>query len=381
MEDRPFLPFHRPTVYDHHVQAVEKALRSGWLTSAARVDEFERSFAARVGARYAVAVNSCTAALHLAMVSLGVGPGSEVVTSPVTFVSAVNVIEQAGAVPVFADVLPDDLTIDPESVRRRISPRTKLIVATHFAGFPAHMDELKQVVGERGIPILTDAAHGIETVYRDCPSGQLGRAACYSFYATKNITTGEGGMLVTDDADLASRARTLRLHGMTEGAWNRYGLDGYRHWDVEELGWKYNMSDLQAALGLAQLEDMDSWLGKRVMLSNAYREYLDKRLLKLVEPGEERGTRWARHLLVVRVPDRDRVMDRMQKRGVGIGVHFKAVHRLSYYRKRYPALEGTLPEAERASDEVLSLPLYPSMEISDVYRVLKALHAVLVESP
>jgi len=371
-----FLPFHRPTIYDHHVHAVSETLRSGWLTSASKVEEFEKAFAEKVGAKHAVAVNSCTSAIHLALVGLGVGPSNAVVTSPITFVSAVNVIEHAGAVPVFVDVLPEDLTIDPESVRKKIKAyNPKAVIATHFAGFPAHMDELEAVC--QGIPIITDAAHGIEISYRGRRSGQLGKAACYSFYATKNITTGEGGMLVTDDDALADRARILRLHGMTKDAWNRYGQGGYKHWDVEAPGWKYNMSDIQAALGLAQLGDMDAWLEKRVQLSTAYRNYLDRKKVTIIEPFEEVDVRWARHLLVVRVPERDRVMDEMQKRGIGVGVHFRAVHRLSYYRRKYLIPESWLPEAEKASDEVLSLPLYPSMEVSDVYRVIKVLHEVL----
>lgn len=371
-----FLPFHRPTIYDRHVQAVAETLRSGWLTSAGKVEEFEKAFAEKVGAKHAVAVNSCTAALHLALVGLGIGPCDAVVTSPITFASAVNAIEYVGAVPVWSDVLPDDLTIDPESVRRKIKAYSpKAIIVTHFAGFPARMDELEAACG--GIPIVTDAAHGIEISYRGRLSGQLGRVACYSFYATKNITTGEGGMLVTDDPDLADRVRVLRLHGMTKGAWSRYGQAGYKHWDIEEPGWKYNMSDIQAALGLAQLGDMDAWLGKRVQLANTYRNYLDRKKVRIVEPEEDVNIRWARHLFVVRVPERDRVMEEVQKRGIGVGVHFRAAHRLTYYNRKYLTPAGWLPEAERASDEVLSLPLYPSMEVADVYRVIKALHEVL----
>jgi dTDP-4-amino-4,6-dideoxygalactose transaminase len=373
----PFLPFHRPTIYDHHVQAVTETLRSGWLTSGGKVAEFEKAFALKVGAKHAVAVSSCTAAIHLALVGLGVGPSNAVVTSPITFVSAVNVIEHAGAVPVFADVLQSDLTIDPESVREKIKTyNPKAVIVTHFAGFPAHMDELEAVC--QGVPIITDAAHGIELSYRGRRSGQLGKAACYSFYATKNITTGEGGMLVTDDDALADRARILRLHGMTKDAWNRYGQGGYKHWDVEELGWKYNMSDIHAALGLSQLGDMDAWLGKRIMLWNTYANYLDREKVGLFQPPDT-DIMWAHHLFVVRIPKRDQVMDEMQKRGIGVGVHFRAVHRLAYYRKRYLLPEGWLPEAEKASDEILSLPLYPSMETSDVYRVIKVLEEVIDE--
>lgn len=377
-EKTNFLPFHRPTIYDHHVQAVSETLRSGWLSSARKVEEFEAAFARTVGAKHAVAVNSCTAALHLALICLRIGPNDEVITSPITFVSAVSVIEHVGATPVFVDVCPEDLTLDPESVRKRITKRTKLIIATHFAGFPAHMSELEQIAGEFKIPIVTDAAHAIEVVYHGRKSGQLGRAACYSFYPTKNITTGEGGMLTTDDAALADQARSLRMHGVTKSAWDRYGPGGYKHWDVVDLGWKYNMSDIQAALGLAQLGDMEAWLGKRVMLDGAYRNYIDRDLVEIVEP-DETDVRWARHLFVVRVQDRDQVMNLVQKCGIGVGVHFRAVYRLKYYQEKYGIRGDAFPEAEAASNEVLSLPLYPTMEVRDVYRVLEVLHKVLAE--
>ena len=365
-----FLPFHRPTIYDHHVQAVADAVRSGWLTSAGKVDEFEKAFAKEVGGKHAVAVNSCTAALHLALIGLGIKPGDEVITSPITFASAVNVIEHVGATPVFADVRQQDLTLDPKSVRGKVTHKTALVIATHFAGFPADMDGLESV----GIPIVTDAAHAIEAAYHGRPSGQLGVAACYSFYATKNITTGEGGMLVTDNEVLADRARILRLHGMTKDAWNRYGPEGYKHWDIVEPGWKYNMSDINAALGLSQLQDMEAWLGKRTILSMAYRNYLKG--VVILTPADD-DVRLAHHLFVIRIQDRDRIMGEVQKRGIGVGVHFRAVHRLKYYQEKYKLPEGSLPIAEKASDEVLSLPLYPSMEVFDVYRAIKVLEEAI----
>lgn len=367
-----FLPFHRPTILTHHVQAVAAAVQSGWLTSASKVEEFEKAFEKEVGGKHAVAVNSCTAALHLALIALGIGPGDEVITSPITFASAVNVIEHVGATPVFADVHPENLTLDPKSVHRKVTGATKLVIATHFAGFPAEVDALEFL----GVPVITDAAHAIEMVYLGRPSGQLGKIACYSFYATKNITTGEGGMFVTQDDKLAERARTLRLHGMTKDAWSRYGPGGYKHWDITEPGWKYNMSDIQAALGVAQLSDMRAWLEKRRSLFNLYRECLpDVSILTKTDVDVQ----LAYHLFVIRVHGRDWVMDEMQKRGIGVGVHFRAVHRLKYYQEKYRIPEGSLPEAERASNEVLSLPLYPSMETDDVFRVVKVLNRILSE--
>jgi perosamine synthetase len=376
MSELPFLQFHRPSIYERHIEAVAETMRSGWLSSARKVLEFEKAFAEVVGAEHAVAVNSCTAALHVSLICLGVGQGDEVITSPITFVSAVNVIEHVGATPVFADVCPEDLTIDPESVIKRITPKTKLIIATHFAGFPAHMEELEGIAEQNGIFLITDAAHAIETAYRGRPSGRLGKIACYSFYPTKNITTGEGGMLTTSRAEIAEQARSIRMNGVTKSAWDRYGPGGYKHWDVIRLGWKYNMSDIHAALGLAQLKDMGAWLRKRTVLETAYRGLVDKNLALPLSP-DEIGMIWARHLFVVRVKDRDQVMDRIQRRGVGVGVHFRAVYRLKYYQDKYHVSPDMFPVAEKASEEVLSLPLYPSMEIDDVKMAVDALHATI----
>ena len=365
-----FLPFHRPTINEKHVQAVADAVRSGWITSAGKVLEFEQKFAKYVGAKHAVAVNSCTAALHLSLLSLNIAPGDEVITSPITFASAVNVIEHVGAVPVFADVLNGNLTIDPECIRKKITSKTKLIIATHFAGSPCNMSEIEAL----GVPVITDAAHAIETLYRGRPSGQLGLTACYSFYATKNITTGEGGMLTTNNDAIAERARTLRMHGMTKDAWSRYEPGGYKHWDITEPGWKYNMSDIQAALGIAQLEEIDHWLECRFRLEL---RYFERDLNEVAALSSDPMSRSAKHLFVVRVPERDRVMVEMQKRGIGVGVHFRAVHQLQYYRQKYPLYSGTLPVAEKASDEVLSLPLYPSMRGMDAHLAMNTLNQTI----
>jgi dTDP-4-amino-4,6-dideoxygalactose transaminase len=352
-------------------------MKSGWLTSGVKVEEFERLFLKEVGGKHAIAVNSCTAALHLALLTLDVKPEDSVVTSPITFASAVNVIEHMRARPTFIDVNPHDLTIRSDEILHFLSPWTKAIIATHFAGNPADMQQLDWITEKTGIPVITDAAHAIETMYQGRPSGRLGRVACYSFYATKNMTTGEGGMLVTNDDKIAERARTLRLHGMTRDAWQRYGPSGYKHWDITEPGFKYNMSDMQAALGIAQLKDLGEWHRKRQNLYEVYRVHLTKKA-KMVEFWNEKN-RSAFHLCVIRIPKRDEVMVKMQEKGIGVGVHFRAVHRLVYYRNKYKIPLGALPAAEQASDEVLSLPLYPSMETADVFRVLKTLEETLSE--
>lgn len=384
MNDQPFFPFHRPTVTEKHIQAVVETLKSGWLTSAGKVQELEKAFAKKVGAKHAIAVNSCTAALHLALewaLREGAEPGiffeseKEVITSPITFVSAVNVIEQACAKPVFADVRNSDLTIDPAEIRRLITRKTRAIIATHLAGFPCQMNEIEEIGKAYGIPVICDAAHAIETQFRGRPSGDLGDASCYSLYATKNITCGEGGILTTSNDELADFSRKMRQHGMDKDAWKRYGTEGYKHWDVDEPGWKYNLSDIQAALALAQLEDMDAWRNKREELVSTYEENIRRDQASPLAPPDP-NIKSAYHLFVVRVKNRDRVMDELQKRGIGVGVHFRAVHRLKYYQDRYKIPTDWMPVAEQASQEVLSLPLYPSMTTEDVKKILKVFHEI-----
>lgn len=382
MNDKPFFPFHRPTVTDRHIQAVVETLKSGWLTSAGKCQELEREFAKKVGAKHAVAVNSCTAALHLALEWAlkgkkdAEGGPPEVITSPITFVSAVNVIEQAGAVPVFCDVRHEDLTIDSSKIKRLITMRTRAIMATHLAGFPCQMDEIERIGAELNLPVISDAAHGVETKFHGRPSGDLGDASCYSLYATKNITCGEGGVLTTQHDGLAEYAKCMRQHGMDKDAWKRYSVEGYKHWDIEEPGWKYNLSDIQAALALAQLDDMESWHKKRQELVEVYEKNLDPSVSWKLSP-KDKDVVSAYHLFIVRVPNRDRVMEEMQKHGIGVGIHFRAVHRLKYYQNRYKIHPSEMPIAEMASREVISLPLYPSMTTEDVKKILKVFHEII----
>ena len=246
--------FTLPDITEREIAAVTEALRSGWLTMGPRVAEFEEAFARYVGARHAVAVSSCTAALHLALEGLGVGPGDEVITSPYTFTATAAVIEHLGAKPVFADIDPQTLNIDPTDIEPRITQRTRAIIVVHLAGLPAEMDRILDVANRHGIPVIEDAAHGFPTAYKGRTIGSISRATCFSFYATKCITTGEGGMLCTDDEVLAERARLMRLHGMSRDAWKRYETAGSWFYKVLAPGYKYNMTDPQAAMGLVQLE-------------------------------------------------------------------------------------------------------------------------------
>lgn len=372
-----FIPFHRPSIYPSHLKAVQEVLESGWLTTAGVCEKFEEAFGKYVGGKHAIAVSSCTAALHLALAALELSPGDEVITSPITFVSAVNVIEQAGGRPVFADVRASDLTIDPESIQALLTDRTKAIIATHLGGIPCRMDEIMAIADKNRLAVITDAAHAIETSYGSKRSGELGHAACYSFYATKNITCGEGGMLVTDSIKLAEYARRMRMHGMDKDAWKRYGPAGYKHWDMAKPGWKYNLSDLNAALGLAQLGSIDNWLGDRRQIYNYYvSEFCRDSRVRLVEIPEDSYP--AFHLFAIRIKNRDLAMEKIQERGVGVGVHFRAVTSHSYWRNmEYP--HASLKNAEEASDQLLSLPLYPGLGMANAARVVAVVQQVLDE--
>lgn len=370
--------FHAPSLDRADRRAVDRVLRSGWLTTGAETFRFEASFAKYVGAPHAVGVTSCTAALHLACVALGIGEGDEVITSPITWPSTANILCHVGAVPVFADVDPGTLLLNPADVEARVTRRTKAILPVHYAGHPCEMDALNRIARRHGLRVIQDSAHSIESRYNGERMGSLGDAACYSFYATKNITTGEGGMLTTSDARLADRIRSLRLHGISRDAWDRYGEKGYRHWECLEAGYKYNMFDLQAALGNTQLPKIEAWWKRRRAIFDRYeRELGSEDRFRTLEIRKH--VRSAYHLCVLRLNleamrmSRDEVLLRVQQAGVGLGVHFRALHLQPFYRKRFGFRPGMLPVAEEASDRILSIPLYPGLKDSEVTRVIRTL--------
>ena len=377
-----FLKFHRPSLGEAEELAVLEVLRSGWLTTGPRTKAFEKRLAADRGCARGVGTNSCTAALHLALVAMGVGAGDEVITSPITFASTANVIVHTGARPVFCDVQPDTLNMDPDSMAAMITPRTKAIIAVHFAGHPCDMDEILRVAGAHGVPVIEDAAHAVEAEYRGRRVGSLARVAAFSFYATKNITSGEGGMLTTNDAALADKAEVLALHGISRDAWKRYGDDGYQHWDIIAPGYKYNMFDIQAALVDKQMDRVDEFWERRRELTEQYDDALAD--LPALKPLRRRDyVKASHHLYVVRVAEgegglsRDAFMNALQAQGVGVGVHFRAVHLHPYYRKTFGFKPGMLPIAEAAGDAVVSLPLYPSLRDDQVERVVATCRRVL----
>ncbi|HEY2921557.1 MAG TPA: aminotransferase class I/II-fold pyridoxal phosphate-dependent enzyme [Candidatus Binatia bacterium] len=385
MSDNP-LPLSRPSLGEEEIREVLDVIGSGWITSGPRVKRFEEEFSRYVGARHAVAVNSCTAALHVALLAHGMGSGDEVVTSSMTWSATVNMIEVAGAKPVFADVDRETLQITPETVAAALTERTRAILPVHFAGQACDLDRLVAIATNRNLTIIQDAAHAVGTEFRGRRIGGGGVTACFSFHPIKNITTGEGGMITTDSDELAEKLRLLRFHGVNRDAWSRYGKVDSPRYETVTPGWKYNLTDLQAALGIHQLAKLDSFIERRTRLADLYHAQLAE--IDGVKPlGRASGTsRHAWHLFVVTIEpgrfgcDRDRFMQLMAQQGVGTGLHFTAVHLHDYYRSRYGYASGALPNTEWASDRVVSLPLFPGMNDSDVSRVCEAIRVVKKEA-
>jgi dTDP-4-amino-4,6-dideoxygalactose transaminase len=388
--ERPFLPFARPSVTDAERAAVLEVLDSGWLTTGPRTKEFEAAFADFTRGGHAVALNSATAGLHLALEALGVGPDDEVIVPTWTFASSANVVTYLGARPVIVDVDPVTLNTTPEIVAAAVTPRTKAAIAVHIAGRPLQIERLVSTLGP-GVPVVEDAAHSFPSRIGG-PNGPLagtvGRIGVYSFYATKTITTGEGGMLVTADEELANRARQMSLHGISRNAWNRYTAAGSWYYEIEAAGFKYNMTDLAAAIGMVQLGRADELLEARRALERRYAAAFEASTIgELVElPVDEADRSHAWHLYIVRLHldrigvDRDEVMRRLQAAGIGASVHFIPLHRHPYYRDRWGTRAEDYPGAEREFPRVISLPIWPGMADADVDRVVAALADALGSS-
>lgn len=366
------MPFSRPSIGDEEIEEVVRCLRSGWITTGPITARFEKDFAAYVGATHALAVSSATAGLHLAMVALGLERGDEVITSPMTWPATVNAIVFGGGTPVFADVEPETLNLDTASVARKLGPKTRAILPVHFAGQPCDVDAILDLAKAGGIAVVEDAAHAIGTELRGRRIGGLEtEAAVFSFHPIKNITTAEGGMVTTGNPDIARRLRLLRFHGVERDAWKAYGRPGLARYDVLIPGFKYNLTDLQAALGVHQLSKLGGFLSRRALLAQRYDEaFADvpeiRPLGRVAYPH-----RHAHHLYAVRLAterltvDRDGFMAELQTAGVNVGLHFTAVHELTYYRERLGDFSADLAVATDASRRIVSLPLYPSLSDED----------------
>jgi dTDP-4-amino-4,6-dideoxygalactose transaminase len=369
-----YLPFHRPSIDEEDILSVSMALRSGWLTHGPICREFEAEFAEHVGASRAVALSSCTAALHLALVACDIGPGDEVITTPFTFCASAHVIEHVGAMPVFADIDPITMQIDPAQIERVLGPHTRAVIAVDYGGHPCLIEEIIKMARARGVVVIEDAAHSLGAEVGDRPVGSIADVTAFSFYATKNITTGEGGMLTTEDYPLADRVERLRLHGMKRDAWRRYQQAEAWHYEVYEAGFKANMTDFQAALGRSQLRREPEMRARRAAIADRYTKAFTV-LGDLVElPGVKEGTRSAWHLYPLRLAGKVRKMrnqlaEDLSLLGIGTSVHFIPLHLSAHFRQCFGFRGGEFPASEDAYSRVLSLPLYPAMSDSDVERV------------
>ena len=379
-----FLPFAAPLVGQEEVDAVTECVRSGWLTTGFKVKEFEKAFAEAIGCRHALAVNSCTAALHLALEAIGVDPSAEVITSPMTLTATAAVVEHLGARPVFVDVEPGTLNLDARRIEAAITERTKAILPVHFAGQACDMDTIMEIARRRGIKVIEDAAHAIPTRYKGRLIGTIGDVTCFSFYATKNITTGEGGMIATDDDALADRMRLMHLHGMSRDAWKRYQEAGSWSYEILAPGFKYNLTDVAAAIGIPQLRRCDEMHARRRAIARRYNEaFAGLDAIRVPAAPDEFSHGW--HLYVIQLEldrlriDRDEFIREMTRRKIGVSVHFIPLHTQPYYRDRYGYQPGDFPNALGAFQRMLSLPIYAKMTDEDVEDVIAAV-ADIVET-
>jgi len=370
------IEFHKHNISQQDIDNVTQVLHSVFLTTGEQVSEFERKFSQYLGCKQTVGVTSCTAALHLSLLAYGVGAGDEVITTPMTFISTANAIIHAGAKPVFVDVEPETGNINTDLIEAAVTPRTKAILPVHLYGQMCDMRKIRGIADKHRLAIIEDAAHAIEAVRDSIRPGQLGDTACFSFYATKNITSGEGGAVSTNNAAIAERLEKLRLHGMSKGAAERYSRR-YKHWDMEMLGWKYNMSNIQAALLLNQLERIEKNWQRREDICRRYEEAF-KNNPQVSYPKVLTNSKSARHIFTILVlPERrDDILWRLQEKGVGVAVNFRAIHLLTYYRQTFGYQKGMFPIAEKIGDSTITIPLYPKLTDEEITYVIKTVNQV-----
>ena len=380
-----FLPLARPDLHDEDIAEVVDTLRAGWLAYGGKTQRFEQQFREATGTAHAVAVNSCTAGLHLALLACGVGPGDEVITSPLTFASTANVIVHCGATPVLADICRDDLQIDPAQIEHKVTPRTKAIMPVHYAGQACDMDAINEIARSHGVKVIEDAATAAGTYYKGRPVGGLGDATAFSFYAIKNMTTGQGGMVTTNDASVAESVSALRNHGLDSTAWNRYSAEASRpFYTISSPGFNYGMTDLQASIGLGQLVRLPRFNQRRGELAARYTQLLTETPeveTPVIHPDV--STNW--HLYVIRLRlerlkiDRDQFVAELRKRGIGTSVHYFPVHLHPFYRQTYGFDPADYPVCGAEFERIISLPLFPLMQDADVDRVVEAIEAIVAE--
>jgi dTDP-4-amino-4,6-dideoxygalactose transaminase len=379
---RTFLPFCQPSISEEEIEEVSEVLRSGWLTSGPKVIEFEEHFKEYIGCDEAIATNSCTAGLHLSLLALDIGKGNEVITTPLTFASTANVVVNVGASPILVDIEKETLNIDPEKILDATSNDTRAIMPVHYAGNPCDLKRTMRIADEKGIEIIEDAAHAVGAMYGKKMIGTIGKTTSFSFYATKNMTTGEGGMVTTNDGDLAERIRILRVHGMDRDAWKRYDKGGNWYYEVKYAGHKYNMTDVQAALGLVQLRKLEEYNAKRLEMA----EYLTRRLqgvsnVEIPSTTEDAERVWHLYPILIEIEslqiDRDEFIKAMLSENIGVSVHFIPIYRHPFYQKSFNFKKEDFPVSEWAYERLVSLPIYPMMKKDDLDDVLIATEKIL----
>ena len=377
-----FLVFGSPLIEQEEVDEVVDSLKSGWIGTGPKVHQFEEMFRDYKGVKYAMALNSCTACLHLSMLSINLQPGDEVIVPTMTFAATANVVIHAGGKPVFVDSLRDSMNIDPADIERKITPKTKAIIPVHFAGRACDMDTILDIAKKHDLKIIEDCAHAIETEYHGKKTGTFGDIGCFSFYVTKNIVTGEGGMAITNNQEYADKIKIMGLHGMSKDAWKRFSDEGYKHYQVVYPGFKYNMMDIQAALGIHQLPRVDSYWLRRQEIWDIYNEAF-KDLPVFTPAPVAPDTKHAYHLYTLLLDidrlsiTRDQFLDEMTKRKIGVGVHYIALHLHPYYQQTLGHKRGDFPNAEWISDRTVSLPLSAKLTNADVDDVIEAVQSIL----
>jgi dTDP-4-amino-4,6-dideoxygalactose transaminase len=377
-----FLVFGSPLIEEAEIQEVVASMTTGWLGTGAKVAKFESDFAEYKKTNHAIAVNSCTAALHLSLLGARLQPGDEVITTPLTFCATVNAILHAGATPVLADIDPLSMNIDPQQIAAQITPKTRVILPVHFAGRPCDMDAIALIAKAHNLMVIEDCAHAIETEYKGQKAGTFGSFGCFSFYVTKNIVTGEGGMILAQSEADAARLKTLALHGMSQDAWKRFSDQGFRHYQVVECGFKYNMMDLQAAIGIHQLKRIEAYWWKRQAIWQRYTEaFADLPILLPAEPAPH--TRHAYHLYTIQIVEaeagisRDAFLDAMTAYHIGVGVHYLSLPEHPYYQQTLGWQPEDYPNAMKVGRQTVSLPLSAKLTDQDVDDVIEAVHKIL----
>jgi dTDP-4-amino-4,6-dideoxygalactose transaminase len=379
---KDFLIFGNPMIEQEEIDEVVSSLKSGWLGTGPKAHKFEEMFKKYKGTKYALALNSCTAALHLSLIAVGIKPGDEVIVPTMTFASTASVVIHVGGIPVFVDCNKDTMNIDPLDIEKKINSKTKAIIPVHFAGRACDMDAIMNISRRHNLKVIEDCAHAIETEYHGKKSGTFGDIGCFSFYVTKNIVTGEGGMTITDNEEYANMIKIMALHGMSKDAWKRFGDSGYKHYHVLHPGFKYNMMDIQASIGIHQLPRIDTYWKRRQEIWYRYNKAFSDLPIFTPAPVELR-TRHAFHLytMILDIDNikitRDQFLDEMTKLNIGVGVHYVALHLHPYYQSKFGYKRGDFPNAEWISERTVSIPLSAKLTNEDVEDVINAVVAII----